>query len=80
MHRVRRGQLPGGNLLQTATARAVLLSALTTVASFGTLGFSTHRGMASLGQLLAIGIALILVCNLVLLPALVALVDRRGGR
>jgi len=71
VHRVRGGELPDGNLLRTGTARAVLLSALTTMASFGTLGFSSHLGMASLGQLLTLGIALVLLCNLVVLPALV---------
>ena len=59
--------------MRTSTARAVLISALTTIASFGTLGFTTHRGMASLGQLLALGIAWILVCNLLVLPVAVSL-------
>jgi hopanoid biosynthesis associated RND transporter like protein HpnN len=75
VHRVRSGELPDGNLLRTGTARAVLLSALTTMASFGTLGFSSHLGMASLGQLLTVGIALVLLCNLVVLPALVRVTD-----
>ena len=75
VHRVRGGALPDGNLLRTGTARAVLLSALTTMASFGTLGFSSHVGMASLGQLLILGIALVLLCNLVVLPALVRVTD-----
>lgn len=81
VHRVRAGELPDGNLLRTGTARAVLLSALTTLASFGTLGFSSHLGMASLGQLLALGIALVLMCNLLVLPALVRVTDgvRRPG-
>ena len=76
VHRYRSEALPGGNLLRTATARAVLLSSLTTVASFGTLGLSTHLGMASLGQLLALGICLILLCNLVILPALLQVTGR----
>jgi predicted RND superfamily exporter protein len=76
VHRVRAGELPDGNLLHTGTARAVLLSALTTMASFGTLGFSSHLGMASLGQLLTLGIALVLLCNLVVLPALVMVTER----
>lgn len=76
VHRVRAGELPDGNILRTGTARAVLLSALTTMASFGTLGFSSHLGMASLGQLLTLGIALVLMCNLVALPALVTVTDR----
>jgi len=75
VHRVRGGELPDGNLLRTGTARAVLLSALTTMASFGTLGFSSHLGIAGLGQLLTIGIALVLLCNLMVLPALVRVTD-----
>ena len=76
VHRVRAGELPDGNLLHTGTARAVILSALTTMASFGTLGFSSHVGMASLGQLLTLGIALLLLCNLVVLPALIEVTQR----
>ncbi|MCK5365604.1 MAG: MMPL family transporter, partial [Gammaproteobacteria bacterium] len=79
VHRVRGGELPDGNLLRTGTARAVLLSALTTMVSFGTLGFSSHLGMASLGQLLTLGIALVLLCNLVVLPALVRVTDKMRG-
>ena len=55
-----------------------VLSALTTVASFGTLGLAEHRGMASLGALLTLGIAMILVCNLAVLPALVRATTRRA--
>jgi hypothetical protein len=57
-------------LLATTTARAVFYSALTTAVSFGTLAFSSHRGMASLGIVLSIGMILTIVCTLVVLPAL----------
>ena len=67
VHRWRSGEQ---DLLGTSTARGVFWSALTTVASFGSLGFASHRGMASLGQLLTLGVALTLVCNLFVLPAL----------
>jgi len=77
VHRVRYAPLPEGNLLRTSTARAVVLSALTTLASFGTLGFTSHLGMASLGQLLSLGLALILFCNLLVLPVVVAMMARR---
>jgi predicted RND superfamily exporter protein len=77
VHRHRSGIDPHGDLLATSTSRAVLWSALTTIASFGSLGFASHRGMASLGQLLTLGIALMLIVNLVVLPALIALVSRR---
>ena len=54
----------------------MFLSALTTMASFGTLGFSSHLGIAGLGQLLTLGIALVLLCNLVVLPALIEVTQR----
>ncbi|MCG8588397.1 MAG: MMPL family transporter [Proteobacteria bacterium] len=78
VHRARISGVGDPNLLETSTARAVVLSALTTVASFGSLAFASHRGMASLGQLLAVGVALTIVSNLVVLPALVALRQRRS--
>jgi len=80
VHRVRGGGLPDGNLLRTGTARAVLLSALTTMASFGTLAFSSHLGIASLGQLLTTGIVLVLICNLVVLPSLVKVTETMRDR
>lgn len=69
VHRYRTGA-PGSSLLRTSTARAVLVSFLTTIFSFGNLAFSPHRGMASMGRLLAIGMATVLAATLVLLPLL----------
>jgi hopanoid biosynthesis associated RND transporter like protein HpnN len=63
---------PETELLGSSTAQAVLFSALTTMGSFGSLAFSTHPGIASLGQLLLIGVTYTLLCNLVVLPALIA--------
>ena len=71
----------GGSMvqvLQSSTAHAVLFSALTTMASFGALGFSRHQGMASLGMLLVIVLTLALICALVILPALMAECAQRG--
>jgi hopanoid biosynthesis associated RND transporter like protein HpnN len=76
VHRSRHGA--GVSLLGSTTAQAVLFSAFTTLASFGTLALSEHRGIASLGTLLVIGMALTLAGNLVLLPALIAL-RKPGG-
>jgi len=70
--RARTGQVSGNNLLQTSTARAVILSALTTIGSFGNLGYSSHPGTASMGQLLTIGVFLTLLCTLIVLPVLLA--------
>jgi len=63
---------PERELLETSTAQAVFFSALTTMASFGSLAFSDHPGFASLGRLLLIGVTYTLLANLILLPALLA--------
>jgi len=68
VNRMRIAPPASGDLLRTSTARAVVVSALTTICSFGNLAFSSHRGTASMGQLLTIGLAYTLVCTLVLLP------------
>ncbi len=58
--------------LGTATARAVLFSALTTGTAFGSLAASTHPGTASMGVLLLVSLFCTLVATLVFLPALLA--------
>lgn len=58
------------HILHTSTSRAVVLSALTTIASFGNLGYSSHPGTASMGQLLTMGVLLTLLCTLFVLPVL----------
>lgn len=70
VHRARAAPPPDGDLLGTSTARAVVLSSLTTIASFGNLAFSPHPGMASMGSLLTVGMLAVLVCTLTVLPAL----------
>ena len=70
VHRMKIAPPTEGNLLQTSTSRAVLFSSLTTICSFGTLAFSPHVGMASMGTLLSIGLLCSLAATLILLPAL----------
>ena len=67
-----------GTVAATSTPRAVLFSALTTIASFGSLAVSQHRGLASMGLLLTIAILWSLVCTLVVLPSVLALLGRRN--
>jgi len=65
----------------TSTPRAVLIAALTTIGSFGTLWLSPHRGMSSMGELLTVAIAITLVCTLVVLPQLIGwTIGRDKGR
>jgi hypothetical protein len=81
IHLVHRHRTSGDpDLLHTSTSRGVIWSAATTVASFGTLGFASHLGMASLGQLLALGVTATLLSNLILVPALLAPGGRRALR
>ncbi|TFH28925.1 MAG: hypothetical protein E4H00_07925, partial [Myxococcales bacterium] len=72
VERWRLGDTPPEHILSTSTAKAVVYSSLNTVGSFGTLAFTSHRGMASMGQLLALGVSLTVRCNLLILPALIA--------
>jgi predicted RND superfamily exporter protein len=65
-----------GNMLKTSTARAILLSTLTMLISAGSLAFSAHRGIASMGMLLAICLAFLMLSTLILLPALIELSSR----
>ncbi|MDA0702922.1 MAG: MMPL family transporter [Proteobacteria bacterium] len=66
----------GKPLLSTSTPRAVVFSALTTMASFGSLVVSSHNGTASMGELLTIAIGFTLLSTLVVLPALLAAFGR----
>jgi hypothetical protein len=70
---------PDGNMLRTSTARAVMFSTLTTIVSTSSLSFSAHRGIASMGMLLALCLSFMLVCTLILLPALLELLGK-GNR
>lgn len=68
----------GANLARTTTPRAVLISALTTIASFGSLALSDHRCTASMGVLLTLSVCLMLVCVQIILPALLTLLRRQA--
>jgi predicted RND superfamily exporter protein len=59
-----------GDLLavRRSVGRALLLAGATTVAGFASLAFSTNAGMASLGKVCALGIALALLVAVYLLP------------
>lgn len=78
VHRARSVSVVSGALLSSTTAQGVTFSALTTLASFGTLVLADHRGIASLGTLLVIGMSFTLVGNLVVLPALLTLAQGRS--
>jgi predicted RND superfamily exporter protein len=80
LHIVRRYQREGrkGSIIANSTGRSVFLSATTTMVGFGSLMVASHRGIFSLGFLLAVGVGSILLASLTVLPAL--LLTLYGGR
>lgn len=63
--------------LASATAHAVLFSALTTGTAFGTLVASADRGTSSMGELLFLSLGAVLIATFVFLPALLYALDAR---
>jgi hopanoid biosynthesis associated RND transporter like protein HpnN len=68
-HRLHYFHSSGENLLSTSEAQGIFYGSLTTVFSFGSLSFTTHQGMASMGMILTIGLLFTLICAMVVLPA-----------
>jgi len=75
VHIVHRFRQEDGDLFRTlaGTGRAVLLCELTTIVGFATLAFTRHRGLASFGITLTLGITFALVFSLFVLPPLLKL-------
>jgi hopanoid biosynthesis associated RND transporter like protein HpnN len=57
------------SVLNTSTARGVVFGEMTTLCSLVSMAFTPHLGLASMGQLLAIGLILMIICTLIILPA-----------
>ena len=66
------------SILARSTGKAVLVSGLTTIAGFGSLILAKHRGIASLGIIMAVGVATCMFVGLTFLPALLNLLERLG--
>ena len=64
-------------ILARSTGKAVLVSGLTAIAGFGSLILAKHRGIHSLGFVMAFGIALCMIAGLTFLPALLNLIGRK---
>jgi predicted RND superfamily exporter protein len=70
----RRGS--GPYLLSKSTGMGILVAGLTTILGFGALMLSSHRGLAGLGLILALGVTFSLLASLVFLPAVLNLSSR----
>jgi len=63
-------------ILSRSTGKAVLVSGLTAIAGFGSLILAKHRGIHSLGAVMAMGIGLCMIAALTFLPAFLNLLGR----
>jgi hypothetical protein len=66
------------SILARSTGKAVLVSGLTTIAGFGSLILAKHKGIESLGWIMAIGVVTCMFIGLTLLPAILNLLSRYG--
>ena len=69
VERIRRRPAECEAFLRSGTIRGVFFSSVTTMLSFSNLAYTSHVGIASMGQLLSLGILLTLIGCLVVLPA-----------
>jgi hopanoid biosynthesis associated RND transporter like protein HpnN len=74
LNRYAEERTPG--ILARSTGKAVLVSGLTAIAGFGSLILAKHRGIHSLGYIMAVGIAMCMIAGLTFLPALLNLIGR----
>jgi hopanoid biosynthesis associated RND transporter like protein HpnN len=64
--------------LPLSTGRAVLFSSLSNIVGFGSLMISRHWGIFSIGLLLTIGVASVLLASVTVLPSLLAILSATG--
>ncbi len=74
LNRFAEERTPG--ILSRSTGKAVLVSGLTAIAGFGSLILAEHRGIRSLGCVMATGLATCMIAGLTFLPALLNLLGR----
>ncbi len=60
----------------STTGKAILLTSLTTMIGFGSLGLSSHRGMASMGYVLTIGVGTCFLSSVIVLPSIITVIER----
>lgn len=65
------------NKVFRSTGKAIIITSLTTMLAFGSLVFATYRGFGSLGLALFIGVAMCLIATTTILPAILAIIERK---
>lgn len=68
VHRLRQEGKEGISVVLRHTGRAILIASMTTMIGFGSLALASHRGLASLGTVLLLGVGSCLVTSTIVLP------------
>lgn len=68
------------SILPRSIGKGVALSSLTTMVGFGSLIIAHHRGAASIGLLVTLGVGAVLVVSVIVLPALLTVVARQPSK
>jgi len=68
------------SILARSTGKAVVVSAFTTIAGFGSLIPAAHLGIRSLGIVMSLGVAMCMIVAVTFLPALLTLLIEAGWK
>lgn len=77
MHRWRDEGVGGLKISAARVGHAILITSITTMIGFGSVGFYPHRGMASLGYVLFIGVGACFLTTILVLPAVASFLEKR---
>lgn len=80
VHIIHRWRQEGNGRIQTvfsSTGKAILLTSLTTMFAFGSMGFSIFRGWASFGWAVTIGVGACFITSVFVLSGILGLTDKK---
>jgi predicted RND superfamily exporter protein len=77
MHRWRDEGIGGLKISASRVGHAILVTSITTMIGFGSVGFYPHRGMASLGYVLFIGVGACFLTTILVLPPVALFFEKR---
>jgi predicted RND superfamily exporter protein len=78
LHRYRIEGFTKTPVVLKSTGKAIMITSLTTMAGFGSLMLAEYRGFVSLGALLVLGVFACFITTVLLLPAIIGIMTRRG--
>ena len=67
-------------VIRSGTPNAIIISALTTIASFSTLAVSSHNGTSSMGILLFISLSMTILSSIYFTPLMLRGLKTSSGR